>query len=52
MCRARQEPERNNNLFTHTEYYGEVNIAVQMNIDLKWTRLEAWQNFFPGNPEI
>lgn len=48
MCRARQEPERNNNLFTHTEYYGEVNIAVQMNIP----RLEAWQNFFPGNPEI
>lgn len=35
----------------HTEYYGEVNIAMQVNIP----RLGAWQNIltcFLGNPEI
>lgn len=35
----------------YTEYYGEVNISVQVNIP----RLGAWQNIlmrFLGNPEI
>lgn len=38
MCRARYQPEeKQNNLFTHTEYYEEVNTAEQVNI----LRLEA-----------